>query len=103
MTRVVNMNYDAYDIKIDRSSIWGNPYSHLPQSAAEYTVATRKEAIEKYREYILNNPELLKRLPELEGKVLGCHCKQEGKNVSCHGDVLADLCNSRRKVNLEDL
>jgi hypothetical protein len=98
MTTVVHIN-DPHDVYIGRPSIWGNPYSHLPQSAAEYTVATRKEAIEKYREYILNNSYLLARLPELEGKVLGCHCKPS----SCHGDVLADLCNNRLKVNLEDL
>jgi hypothetical protein len=28
--------------------------------------------MEKYRAWLLSNPELLKKLPELKGKVLGC-------------------------------
>jgi hypothetical protein len=64
-------------------------------------VKTRKESIEKYREYILNNPELLAKLPELKGKVLGCWCKEDNKNVPCHGDVLIELLNQR--VNLDNL
>ena len=96
-TRVVHMNKDPYDIKIDRTTIWGNPYSCEENTSAIYKVNTRKESIEKYREYILNNKELLERLPELKGKVLGCWCKPS----ACHGDVLADLLN--RKVDLERL
>jgi hypothetical protein len=104
MTTVVHIN-DPYDIYIGRPSIWGNPHSHLPESAAEYIVATRKEAIEKYREYILNSNYLMSRLPELEGKVLGCHCKQKSKNVPCHGDVLVELIEKMNytKVDLENL
>jgi hypothetical protein len=32
---------------------------------------TREEVIVKYRAWLLGNPELLKKLPELKGKVLG--------------------------------
>jgi len=99
MTTVVNVRFDEYDVYVGRPSIWGNPYSHKEDTLAEFKVATRKEAIEKYKKYILNKPELLARLPELEGKILGCHCKP----LPCHGDFLADLCNTRPKVNLEYL
>jgi hypothetical protein len=101
MESVVHINKSPYDIKIDRTTIWGNPYSHKEDTLALYKVKTRKESIEKYREYILNNPELLAKLPELKGKVLGCWCKEDNKNVPCHGDVLIELLNQR--VNLDNL
>jgi hypothetical protein len=101
MESVVHINKEPYDLKICRPSIWGNPYSHKEGTLAEFKVKTRKEAIEKYREYLLNNKELLEKLPELRGKVLGCHCKQTDKNIPCHGDVLVELLN--RKVDLEAL
>ena len=78
---------DQCDVRIDRGTIWGNPYSHLPNTRAKWKVATREEAIQKYREYILTRPDLLAKLPELKGKRLGCWCKPE----SCHGDVLLEL------------
>lgn len=48
----------------------------------------RKEVIEKYRQYILNKPELMNSLHELKGKVLACWCKP----LPCHGDILVELC-----------
>jgi hypothetical protein len=94
---VVHCEKEPYDILIDRTTVWGNPYSHKDGTLAKYRVKTRSEAIQKYREYILDNPELLARLPELRDKVLGCWCKP----AACHGDVLEELAN--RKINLEDL
>lgn len=88
---------ESYDILIDRTTIWGNPYSHKDGTLAKFKVKTKAESIRKYREYVLDNPELLAKLSELEGKTLGCWCKPD----SCHGDVLVEL--GSRKVNLEDL
>lgn len=88
-TRVVNLNKEYYDIYVGRGSIWGNPYSHLHGTKAQHIVKTRQEAVECYRQYILNRSDLLARLPELKGKVLGCYCKP----LACHGDVLVELCN----------
>lgn len=99
MTTVVNLHQEPYDVLIDRNTIWGNPYSHKENTAAKYKVKTRKEAIEKYREYLLNNDELMKKLPELKGKVLGCHCKP----LPCHGDILVELLEPIIKVDLESL
>ncbi len=89
MTTVVNIKTDEYDVLIARPSKWGNPYTHIKNgnTSAEFIVETRKEAIEKYREYILNKPELLDSLDELKGKRLGCYCKPK----SCHGDTLVEL------------
>lgn len=86
---------DVCDVRIDRGTIWGNPYSHLPHSQAKWKVDTREEAIEKYREYIMNRPDLLARLDELKGKKLGCWCKPQ----SCHGDILVELINERNRLS----
>lgn len=96
MNRVVNLNHDEYDVFIGRGSKWGNPFTHIKDKAtlADFIVETREEAIESYREYILNNKELMEALPELEGKTLGCFCKP----LSCHGDILLQLL-TKRKLN----
>lgn len=58
----------------------------------------RKEAIENYKNWITNGEgkELLKHLHELEGCTLGCWCKPK----ACHGDVLVELINHKRKIGL---
>jgi len=84
-TKIINIrfhdkgNKDSYQY-IGRPSKWGNPYSIGKDG-------DRAEVIEKYRKYILNSPELLKALPELKGKRLGCWCFP----LPCHGDVLVEL------------
>lgn len=99
-TTVVNLNYEKYDVYIGRknkrrgleASQWGNPFFIGKDG-------TRKEVIEKYRQYLLNNEELLKQIPKLKGKVLGCYCKP----LPCHGDVLAELANSASdEINQEE-
>lgn len=93
-TRVVHIFLEPYDVYIGRGrgSPWGNPYSHKDGTMAKYKVETREEAVEKYREYILNRPDLLARICELKDKVLGCWCKtKNNKDVPCHGDVLVEL------------
>jgi len=77
---VVNIRKDKYDVFIGRPSKWGNPFFIGKDG-------TREEVLKKYKVYILNTPELLKQLPELKGKVLGCYCKP----LPCHGDVLEEL------------
>lgn len=88
--RVVNLNKEPYDICIGRPSKWGNPFSHKDGTLAEFKVSTRKEAVEKYEQYLLNSPELMADLHELKGKTLGCWCKPK----SCHGDILVKYANS---------
>lgn len=89
MTRVVHMKKEKYDIYIGRPSDWGNPFSHRDGTLAQFKVGTREEAVEAYREWILTKPELLKRLPELKGKILACWCKP----LACHGDILVELAD----------
>jgi len=93
MTTVMNINNgETCDVLIDRSSKWGNPFSHLPNTKAQFQVKTRKEAIEQYKVWFWNQPQLVEALPELENKRLGCHCKPK----ECHGDFLAYITNHYR-------
>lgn len=77
MSKVVHCKKDRYDVYIDRPSKWGNPFKIGPDG-------TRDDVIKKYEQYLLNNKNLCKDLPELKGKVIGCHCAP----LACHGDVL---------------
>ncbi len=87
--KVVHCKKEAYDVYIGRPSKWGNPFTHKTGTLVKYKCATRGEAVEKYRDWILHGDgrHLLKDLHELKGKVLGCWCAP----LSCHGDVLAEL------------
>lgn len=89
MKLVVHCKKEPYDIYIGRPSCWGNPFSHKDNTWAIFKTKTREEAIERFKEYLLNTPELMNKLPELKGKVLGCWCSP----LACHGDVLAELAN----------
>jgi len=89
MCRVVNMNKEPYDVYIGRhpdsdKGKWGNPFSHKEGSLALFKTSTRKEAIDRYEQYLLSNQELMDSLHELAFKTLGCWCSPK----SCHGDVL---------------
>jgi len=79
-TRVVHCKKDNFDVYIGRPSMWGNPF-------IEGRHGTREQIIEKYKQYVLDNPLLLFRLMELDGMVLGCWCSPK----HCHGDVLVEL------------
>lgn len=89
-TTVVNKYHKLpYDVYIGRGSKWGNPFSHMENTKAQYKVSSREEAIEKYGEWIQAQPELMNSLHEIRGKVLCCFCKPK----SCHGDVLVKLAD----------
>lgn len=86
---VVHCKKSKHDVYIGRPSKWGNPFSHQSGTLAKYKVATRNEAVSKYREWLLKQPELMAELHELKGKTLGCWCAPQ----ACHGDVLVELAN----------
>ncbi|HEX3444619.1 MAG TPA: DUF4326 domain-containing protein [Chthoniobacterales bacterium] len=66
-----------------RRSPWFNP--------AKVRKTDHDRAVEEYRDYILARPDLLTRLLELRGKVLGCWCYPK----ACHGNILIELCYRR--------
>jgi hypothetical protein len=76
-----------YDVYVGRPSgsrpgPWGNPFV-LGKDG------NREQVIALYREWLPQQAELMRRLPELKGKVLGCFCAP----LPCHADVLAELAN----------
>ncbi|MFB9909689.1 DUF4326 domain-containing protein [Allokutzneria oryzae] len=50
---------------------------------------TREEVMARYREWLLERPELLALLPGLRGRRLGCWCVP----LPCHAQVLAELAD----------
>ena len=68
-------------VYIGRGSKWGNPF-RIGEDG------DREEVIEKYKKWILEQPNLLRDLHELKGKRLGCYCRPWHK---CHGDILVEL------------
>lgn len=73
---------NPHDVYVGRPSKWGNPF-RVDGST------TRLQAIRKYREWIVTQPQLIADLPELRGKTLGCWCYP----MPCHAEVLAELAN----------
>lgn len=73
-----------------RGTAVGNKWSHLPSTAACYRVATREEAIARYRLWLwrqlqIKNPAVLAFFGRLsEDSVLGCWCVP----LACHGEVI---------------
>jgi hypothetical protein len=76
----VNLRYEFCDVEICRPGQWGNPFI-LGRDG------TREAVIEKYREWIKTQPQLLAQLGWLKGQRLGCYCAP----LPCHGDVLVEL------------
>lgn len=93
--QVVNIKHRAaYDVYIGRAnpryglpeSIWHNPFRVGPEGS-------REEILQKYEHYVRSRPDLMSRLPELEGKRLACWCAPK----ACHGDVLLKLLEEKKQ------
>jgi hypothetical protein len=60
-----------------------------------YRVDTREEAVEKFKKYFMERPEMIEAArKELYGKVLGCWCKRPNIWIPCHGDVIANIIDA---------
>ena len=81
-SKVVHCRRSPFDVYIGRPSPWGNPFIIGRDG-------DRKQVIARYRQWVLTQPQLLRMLPSLQGKILGCWCKP----LACHGDVLVELAN----------
>ena len=82
---VVHCKRAPFDVLIDRSTRWGNPY-RIGRDG------TREEVIAKYRadERFRTARFVAMVKSELRGKILGCWCAP----LPCHGDVLAEIANA---------
>lgn len=97
MPRVFNKHHGkapATAVYVGRPSAWGNPFSHLEGTTAEWRVASREEAVSRYRQWIVSRldaePGLRDQLrSELAGRDLVCWCSPK----ACHADVLLEIAN----------
>ena len=95
--------YSDSGVLIGRGSPLGNPFSHLSNSKAKFKVASREEAVEKYRDWLeeqlktpsslvsktfLNLVEFYRDFGEL---TLICWCKP----LACHGDIIKEMIEER--------
>lgn len=99
-------------VKVDRSTIWGNPFTVAQCREAGWRGSDEQLAarcVEAFRTWLgphweVNwmGPEseaarakILSRLPELRGKNLACWCKISSYSgyVPCHADVLLEVAN----------
>ena len=104
MTTVVSIRSidpGEYDILVDRSTPFGNPFSHLRTecTSAIYHTVSRYEAIRLHARWLREpeQAELVKKIKkELHGKVLACHCSSnEIARGMCHAVTLARIADRR--------
>ena len=74
-------------VPIDRTSRYGNPFV-LDEDGDRDAVCDSFE-----QHYLPHKPSLLKRIEELRGKVLVCHCHPK----RCHGEALIKLLNQEAR------
>ena len=99
MIQVVNRHkYSGDGVYIGRGSPLGNPYTHYKTpTKAQFVVSSRREAIEKFEDWLENQPEdssarkELNRLTDLYANagslVLICSCAP----LECHGHVISRM------------
>jgi len=105
-TQVVHFRKHTHDIYIGRPSKYQNPFTHIKdrKTQAQFIVSDRQEALKKYEEYLTESG-LINDIEELRGKILGCWCCTKpsnglGKNLRCHGEILAKILNTKKQYSL---
>lgn len=73
-------------VKVDRNTIWGNPYR-----VGLYKNFTAQDAVDAFRRWLLPRPIFVDTIRrDLRGKNLACWCKP---GEPCHADVLLEIAN----------
>ena len=92
-------------LKVDRSTIWGNPFTIAAARDAGYLGSELPAfVVDCFRDWLRGDRSawmgedsdkaaaaILSRLPELRGKNLACWCKP---GTPCHADVLMETANA---------
>lgn len=97
MIKVVNQYKTGVGEYIGRGNPLGNPFTHQQGTLAKTIVATREEAVTRYRTWLIeqiqeNNPAVVRELLRLleiakHGDLyLRCFCAPK----ACHGDVIKE-------------
>lgn len=77
----VNIKREKCDVRIDRTTKWGNPFVMRTEQDRASVIARHKAWLWKE---IQAGRISLDDLAKLDGKTLGCHCAPK----ACHGDTL---------------
>ena len=84
-------------VRVDRNTKWGNPFRIGRHG-------TRREVIEKYREYIKGRLDLIGSLGDIRGMTKACWCHDwDGaapNPMYCHADILHEMSDGLRS-NIE--
>lgn len=83
LAKVVHCRKEPFDVLIDRTTKWGNPFVIGRDG-------DRQDVCAKHRLWLPQQKHLIASLHELAGKACGCHCKP----LECHGDVIVELVNT---------
>jgi hypothetical protein len=103
--RVVNLRLAHYDVYIGRPGrgergIFGNPIRVDARCSCGQTHRTRGETLPCFEVYLRNrlawDTEFRRAVLALDGKVLGCFCKDANGEGPCHGDVYVKVINELR-------
>lgn len=89
---VVNLNtVELTDdmVYVGRPTKWGNPF-------VSGIHGTKTEVITKYKNHVINSPDLMAALPELYDKTLACWCYP----ARCHRNVLVELVEANRRDSI---
>lgn len=82
-------------VKVDRTTLYGNPYVVSSDRTDDFDCSTKEEAIQKFtdlmRHFKKEDREAYKAwIAPLRGKNLACWCKL---GEPCHADVLLEIAN----------
>lgn len=73
-----------------QDSMWANPFKVANENE-------RGDCIQKYKLYLqqkIDKGEItVSDLEKLNGKNIGCWCKEPNKEIGCHGDVIVEMFN----------
>ena len=102
LSRAKGWRMPANTVKVDRTTMWGNPYSwaewyaDAPRDvlwfAHERKQWAREQAVESFAADVRSGAISLP-MADLRGKNLACWCPP-GPRYTCHADVLLELANA---------
>jgi hypothetical protein len=85
----VNWRQDSNYVYIGRPGFYGNPFEIGKEG-------DRDMVCDKFHKYFYEEEQKYLRLlvkDNLRGKILVCYCKEDGKEVRCHGNTYVEFCN----------
>lgn len=96
-TKVVSLRSgEPYDVMVTRPSPFGNPFSHVRSTEAQFFTTSRYEAVRKHAAWIKTQPALIHQvISQLQGKTICCACSPTDiQRGLCHAVTLAKIADS---------